>query len=137
LGFIGLATETVPVSTTETITETGTSYSPYVETNVVPYTSTSFFFETYTTAVVTPIGNGAACGWPPCYPPLVVAIVTNLAEVFGTQTFQSTNEAPMTSTVPFWFKLPYTYHLVNSGGYIFRKWARLVPVVSQMAPYVI
>lgn len=105
LAFAGLAIETVPVSTSETLTEThtetGTSYSPYVETNIVSYTSTSIQ-ASFTNGLVTPSPMWP-CSYPGIFPTICIwTTTTTTGYVSGTQTLQSAYAASMTSTIPYY-----------------------------------
>ncbi|MGD0424389.1 MAG: hypothetical protein ABSA92_13175 [Candidatus Bathyarchaeia archaeon] len=92
VAFTGLAYQTVPMSTTQTITQQSTttwsSYSEYMVTNFVTYTTTSY----WGTATVTWMPG--CYSYAPCFP-----ITLSLPEPTTTELAQSTLESPNTATV--------------------------------------
>jgi ribosomal protein L40E len=100
LAFAGLIFVPVPMSTTQTITQTGVSYSPYVETNIAAYTSTSIQFS-YTSSFYLRNPTFPSQCQPVQYLRCSLLTTTTTWYVSGTQTLQSTYEAIMNSTVPY------------------------------------
>ena len=103
LAFAGFATETGPVSIGQTLTlartETGTLYLPYVETDIVTYTSTSTQFSYINT--IYSLNTMWPCSYPGVFPSVCVWVTgTTTLYVSGTRTLQSSYEASMTSTIP-------------------------------------
>lgn len=99
LAFAGLAYQTVPLSTTQTITrestDAGDSYSPYLVTNTPTYTTTSVSMTTLTSS-----GGEAGCLYDEygCTPPYVSVYYSSITLM---NTLQSTYEIPTTAVIPY------------------------------------
>jgi ribosomal protein L40E len=92
--FAILSVEIVTIGTTQTITETGVSYSPYVETDVETYTSTSqSMFSYLVTSLVPAYECSPFCGY--------YSVAYTYGYVNSTQTFQSSYTGHSVSTITY------------------------------------
>jgi len=103
LAFAGLAYQSVPMSTTQTVTQesTGTqmSYSPYTATNTITYAVTHSY--PYSTALaVAPEPSCYGILEPPYYPCFWITF-TSTNYTSYTQTFESTYERQSASLVSY------------------------------------
>lgn len=102
MAFLALGTETVPVSTTQTITEsfieTGTSYSPYTETNIVTYTSMTVWSDVWGYEVPAGYCYGVGASYCTTYSWEPTDTIYNTEFLPALTTY----EIPMSSTIPYY-----------------------------------